>query len=240
MDQFSEHRELVRGVFRRVASKYDVMNDVMSFGLHRFWKRMFVSRVCFKPNALFMDLAAGTGDITRLMHKEIVKRGGTPNIVAVDPSVEMITNGKARLIDKGIVTGVEWVVAPAEQLPFAANSVDVITIAFGLRNVSDIEAALRECLRVLKPGGQFLCLEFSKVNHQILRKAYKLYSHSLIPRLGKWIAQDTEAYEYLVESIDAFLGQDALKQMLENVGFKSATYTNLTDGIVAIHEGWKE
>lgn len=239
MRKSSSHTDLVRDVFRRVAPKYDVMNDAMSLGMHRVWKREFISRLVVKPNAKYMDLACGTGDITRLMHAAILQRGVEPNITAVDPSEEMINEGKATLIDGCVVQGINWVLAAAEELPFEENSFDVITISFGLRNVTNIDAALSECFRVLKPGGQFLCLEFSKVQNTALNKAYQAYSKVVIPKIGKLVANDKQAYEYLVDSIDAFYNQTDLKQKFENVGFKPVTYTNLTEGIVAIHEGWK-
>lgn len=240
MNKISAHKDLVRNVFSRVAGKYNMMNDAMSFGLHRLWKQDFVSRVVLKPHAKYMDLAAGTGDITRLVYKAVTKRGIAPNIVAVDPSEEMINEGKANLINGGIVQGIEWVMSAAEELPFESSSFDAITIAFGLRNVTDINAALKECFRVLKPGGQFLCLEFSKVQNEALNKIYQAYSKLVIPKIGSVVAKDQKAYEYLVKSIDEFDSQIDLQNKFESVGFKTVTYTNLTQGIVAIHEGWKE
>lgn len=241
IDQFSEHTNRVKNIFNRVASKYDLMNDLMSFGLHRVWKRQFVQRLSVKPDAHYVDVAAGTCDIARLIHKKIVSHGLMPCISAVDPNESMIGQGKAKLIDKGIVAGVNWVQAPAEQLPFEDNSVDGITISFGLRNVSDIPKGLSEFYRVLKPGGQFLCLEFSEVQHKHVNAVYTFYSQNVIPKLGDYIVEKQEdpPYEYLVDSIQRFPNQPTLKDMIESAGFKSVTYTNLTDGIVAIHEGWK-
>jgi demethylmenaquinone methyltransferase/2-methoxy-6-polyprenyl-1,4-benzoquinol methylase len=242
IDQLSEHTNRVKHIFNRVASKYDLMNDLMSFGLHRVWKRQFVQRVSVKPDAHYVDVAAGTGDITRLIHKKIVNHGLVPCISAVDPNESMMGQGKAKLMDKGIIAGVNWVQAPAEALPFDDESVDAITISFGLRNVTDRETALREFYRVLKPGGQFLCLEFSEVQQKYVSAAYTFYSQHVIPKLGNYIVKTHEdpPYDYLVESIQQFPNQETLKQMIESAGFNAVTYTNLTDGIVAIHEGWKK
>ncbi|QOL19642.1 bifunctional demethylmenaquinone methyltransferase/2-methoxy-6-polyprenyl-1,4-benzoquinol methylase UbiE [Candidatus Bodocaedibacter vickermanii] len=241
IDQFSEHTNRVKSIFNRVASKYDLMNDLMSFGLHRVWKRQFVQRLSVKPDAHYVDVAAGTGDITRLIHKKIMGHGLTPCITAVDPNEAMMGQGKAKLIDKGIIAGVNWVQASAEELPFDDNSVDALTISFGLRNVTDREKALREFHRVLKPGGQFLCLEFSEVQHKHINAAYTFYSQNVIPKLGNYIVEKQEdpPYEYLVDSIQRFPNQPTLKDMIESAGFKTVNFTNLTDGIVAIHEGWK-
>lgn len=242
MKSFSEHSKRVSSIFSRVASKYDLMNDLMSFGVHRIWKHQFVKRLSIKPEAHYLDISAGTGDITRLIHHSIVTHGLDPHISAVDPNEDMIAQGKAKLIDKGILLGVDWIKASAEELPFDDNSVDGVTISFGLRNVTDREKALREFFRVLKPGGQFLCLEFSEVQHRIVHSAYALYRQKVIPSLGKYVVGEVEEapYEYLADSIQQFPNQQTLKDMIELTGFKNATYTNLTDGIVAIHEGWKE
>lgn len=240
MDERAAHTNRVKSIFHRVAHKYDLMNDLMSFGIHRIWKQTFVNRLSIKPDAHYVDVAAGTGDITKLIHATIVKHGLTPNISAVDPNESMIQQGKARLIDKGIIQGINWVHAAAEDLPFKDNSVDGITISFGQRNVTDIPKSLSEFHRILKPGGQFLCLEFSQVQHTYVSAAYKLYSHKVIPKLGKLVVGDEASYEYLVDSIQRFPNQEAFKQMIESAGFSSVTYANLTDGIVAIHEGWKK
>jgi demethylmenaquinone methyltransferase/2-methoxy-6-polyprenyl-1,4-benzoquinol methylase len=241
IDQISEHTKRVKDVFNRVASKYDLMNDLMSFGLHRVWKRQFIQRLSIKLDAHYVDVAAGTGDITRLIHKAVLSHGLNPCISAVDPNEAMIGQGKAKLIDKGIVLGVNWVHASAEALPFDDNSVDALTISFGLRNVSDIPKGLSEFYRVLKPGGQFLCLEFSEVQHKHVNAAYTFYSQHVITRLGNYIVPQVESppYEYLVDSIQRFPNQPTLQSMIESSGFKNVNFTNLTDGIVAIHEGWK-
>ncbi|MDP3641092.1 MAG: bifunctional demethylmenaquinone methyltransferase/2-methoxy-6-polyprenyl-1,4-benzoquinol methylase UbiE [Alphaproteobacteria bacterium] len=241
IDQFAEHANRVKSIFNRVASKYDLMNDLMSLGLHRIWKRQFAQRLSIKPDAHYVDVASGTGDITRLIHKKITGHGLTPCITAVDPNEAMMGQGKAKLIDKGIISGVNWVQASAEDLPFDDESVDAITISFGLRNVTDREKALHEFHRVLKPGGQFLCLEFSEVQHKHVNAVYTFYSQNVIPKLGNYIVgkQEEAPYEYLVDSIQRFPNQPTLKDMIESAGFKTVNFTNLTDGIVAIHEGWK-
>ena len=241
IDQFAEHANRVKSIFNRVASKYDLMNDLMSLGLHRIWKRQFAQRLSIKPDAHYVDVASGTGDIARLIHKKITGHGLTPCITAVDPNEAMMGQGKAKLIDKGIISGVNWVQASAEDLPFDDESVDAITISFGLRNVTDREKALHEFHRVLKPGGQFLCLEFSEVQHKHVNAVYTFYSQNVIPKLGNYIVEKQEdpPYEYLVDSIQRFPNQLTLKDMIETAGFKTVNFTNLTDGIVAIHEGWK-
>lgn len=215
------------------------MNDVMSLGIHRLWKRQFVDRLSIRPNGTYADIAAGTGDITRLLYKKISRHGFTPNIVAIDPNQTMLEQGKIKLINQGIIKGITWADAAAEALPFEEGSFDAITIAFGLRNTTDFAATIQECYRVLKPGGQFLCLEFSHVKGKALDSLYQMYSTYFIPKLGKLIANDQQSYEYLVSSIQQFPDQDTLKEKLETAGFQHVNYDNLTGGIVAIHEGWK-
>jgi ubiquinone/menaquinone biosynthesis methyltransferase len=238
-ESFQSHSAFVKSVFQRVASKYDIMNDLMSFGIHRIWKRQFVNRVTIKPNAHYVDIAAGTGDITQLLYKAILQHGLVPHVSVVEPNEQMIEQGKAKLIDNGIVKGISWIQAAAEELPFEDSTIDTIVISFGLRNVTDIPKALKEFYRVLKPGGQFLCLEFSHVQHNYFKAIYNAYSTAVIPKLGKLIAGDQAAYEYLVDSIRQFPDQLTLKRQIESAGFQTVTYINLTDGIIAIHEGWK-
>lgn len=233
------HTSFVKGVFSRVANRYDLMNDLMSLGTHRIWKRQFVQRVMVKPDAHYVDVSAGTGDITRLIHQKLTRQGLTPKITAIDPNPEMLSKGEVSLIDRGIVSGISWVEGSAEALPLEDESVDTLTISFGLRNVTDREQALREFYRVLKPGGQFLCLEFSHVRHSHLNMVYNLYNSTIIPKLGKWVGKDEAAYQYLVDSIAAFPDQETLKAMIETAGFNSVNYENLMDGVVAIHQGWK-
>lgn len=230
----SEKTNLVTDVFRRVASNYDLMNDVMSFGIHRWWKDQLIQRISHKKEEKFLDVAGGTGDIAlRLLNKSAPES----DITICDINPAMLEQGRARAIDQGVIKGLQWVCGTAENLPFPNASFDVYTIAFGLRNVTNKESALKEAFRVLKPGGRFYCLEFSKVNHPLFEKAYSLYSFNVIPRIGALIAKDQAAYQYLVESIVRFPSQEQLTTMIKEAGFASVSYQNLTHGIVAIHEG---
>lgn len=231
-----EKTRKVLGVFDSVAEKYDLMNDLMSGGLHRLWKDTLIRHIRPKPGQAFLDMAGGTGDIAFRIYKETE---GQAKITVSDINASMLKVGRKRGIDRGIVKNIEWKEANAAELPFADNSFDVYTIAFGLRNVTMIDNALREAWRVLKPGGRFFCLEFSHVTEPLLAKVYDAYSYGLIPKIGKFVAKDKESYQYLVESIRAFPKQDDLKQRLEDAGFDQAKYTNLTYGVVAIHEAWK-
>lgn len=224
----------VKDVFSRVASRYDLMNDFMSGGVHRLWKRAFVRRIRPQPWHEILDVAGGTGDISFLMHK-----AGQSHITVSDINPEMLKVGQARAADRGLVGKLKWAEANAEELPFADNSFDVYTIAFGLRNVTHIDKALREAHRVLKPGGRFFCLEFSKPAYEPLRKMYDAYSFKVIPQIGGLVANDKESYQYLVESIRQFPHQQGLKLKLEDAGFKHAKFENLTGGIAAIHSGVK-
>lgn len=225
----------VRGVFDSVADSYDVMNDVMSFGIHRIWKRIVVDMAGIRPGQQVLDLAGGTGDLTRLMAVRAGKQGG---IVLSDINAAMIRNGRARLLDHGVAGNVDFVQANAEQLPFADNRFDIITIAFGLRNVTDKQAALGAMYRCLKPGGRLLILEFSRPV-RMLKPAYDFYSFNILPRLGSWIARDADSYRYLAESIRMHPDQQTLQGMMETAGFEGCDYHNLSGGIVAIHRGYK-
>ncbi|AIL12372.1 ubiquinone biosynthesis methyltransferase UbiE [Candidatus Paracaedimonas acanthamoebae] len=230
----SEKTNLVTDIFRRVASNYDLMNDVMSFGIHRWWKDQFIQKIAPKKEEKFVDVAGGTGDIAlRLLNKSAPET----DITICDINPAMLEQGRARTIDQGVIKGLQWVCGTAESLPFPNASFDVYTIAFGLRNVTNKESALKEAFRVLKPGGRFYCLEFSKVNHPLFEKAYSLYSFNVIPKIGALIAKDKAAYQYLVESIVRFPSQEELVTMIKEAGFASVSYQNLTQGIVAIHEG---
>lgn len=232
----SEKTSLVTDVFRRVARNYDLMNDVMSFGIHRWWKDQFIQRISPKKDEKFLDVAGGTGDVAlRLLNKATPKT----DITICDINLAMLAQGRSRAIDQGVIKGLQWICGTAENLPFPTSSFDVYTIAFGLRNVTNKKLALEEAFRVLKPGGRFYCLEFSKVNHPLFEKAYSLYSFNIIPRIGALIAKDKAAYQYLVESIARFPSQDELTMMIKEAGFSSAAHQNLTQGIVAIHEGIK-
>ncbi len=231
-----EKTRMVLDVFDSVASKYDLMNDLMSGGLHRLWKDRFIREINPRPDLAYLDVAGGTGDIAFRIYKAT---GGEADITVSDINASMLKVGKKRGIDKGIVRNVTWKEANAAEMPFASNSFDVYTIAFGLRNVTLIDDALREAYRILKPGGRFFCLEFSHVTEPSLAKLYDAYSFGVIPQIGKIVAKDADSYQYLVESIRAFPTQENLKQRLLEAGFDTARYTNLTYGVVAIHEAWK-
>ncbi|MGI2068219.1 bifunctional demethylmenaquinone methyltransferase/2-methoxy-6-polyprenyl-1,4-benzoquinol methylase UbiE [Shewanella sp. MF08487] len=228
--------ELVAGVFHSVAAKYDIMNDVMSFGIHRYWKRYTIEVSGARPGMKVLDLAGGTGDLTAKFSHLVGEKG---EVVLADINDSMLKVGRTKLRDKGIVNNVSYVQANAEALPFPDNHFDIITIAFGLRNVTDKEAALRSMNRVLKPGGKLLVLEFSKPQHEIMRKVYDLYSFKVLPKMGEFITKDADSYEYLAESIRMHPDQDTLKQMMVDAGFEQCDYTNMTDGIVALHRGYK-
>ena len=225
----------VREVFDSVAGNYDIMNDVMSFGIHRIWKRIVVDMASIRPGQQVLDLAGGTGDLTRLMAARVGKQG---SIVLSDINAAMIRNGRSRLLDHGVAGNVGFVQANADQLPFADNHFDCITIAFGLRNVTDKQAALGAWYRGLKPGGRLLILEFSRPV-RMLKPAYDFYSFNILPRLGGWIARDTDSYRYLAESIRMHPDQQTLKGLMETAGFEDCDYHNLSGGIVAIHRGYK-
>ncbi len=225
---------LVGGVFSSVAESYDVMNDLMSGGLHRLWKNEFVRQVHANASAAILDLAGGTGDIA----VRLKARTGA-SVTICDINADMLKVGRARQFDKGESENLRWVCGNAEHLPVPDNSLDVITIAFGLRNVTNTQQALNDAYRALKPGGQFLCLEFSKVVIPALAKIYDSYSFHVIPKIGELVAKDKDSYQYLVESIRQFPDQETLLGMMKKAGFEKAKYTNLTFGTVAIHQGWK-
>ncbi|MFB2726589.1 bifunctional demethylmenaquinone methyltransferase/2-methoxy-6-polyprenyl-1,4-benzoquinol methylase UbiE [Shewanella mangrovisoli] len=228
--------DLVAGVFHSVAAKYDIMNDVMSFGIHRFWKRYTIEVSGARPGMKVLDLAGGTGDLTAKFSHLVGEKG---EVVLVDINDSMLKVGRTKLRDRGIVGNVSYVQANAEALPFPDNHFDIITIAFGLRNVTDKDAALRSMNRVLKPGGKLLVLEFSKPQHELMRKVYDLYSFKVLPKMGEIITKDADSYEYLAESIRMHPDQETLKQMMVDAGFEQVDYTNMTDGIVALHRGYK-
>jgi demethylmenaquinone methyltransferase/2-methoxy-6-polyprenyl-1,4-benzoquinol methylase len=230
----SEKETLVRGVFSSVAESYDIMNDLMSGGLHRLWKNDFVRRVHATPSSSVLDLAGGTGDIAVR-----IKAKTGASVTICDINHDMLKTGWARQFDRGESQGLRWVCGNAEHLPVTDQSLDVITIAFGLRNVTNIQQALNDAYRALKPGGQFLCLEFSKVSVPMLAKLYDAYSFNVIPKIGEIVAKDRESYQYLVESIRMFPPQKELVAMMEKAGFARARYDNLTFGAVAIHQGWR-
>ncbi len=239
----AEKKKLVRGVFDSVAGKYDIMNDLMSVGIHRLWKDTLIAQLRPRAGEHLLDVAGGTGDIAFRFLNAAEKRGsqeGAPAHVTVcDINHAMLTVGRNRAIDRGILRGVEWVCGDAEQLPVPSGSVDCYTIAFGLRNVTDIDQALREARRVLRPGGRFMCLEFSRVALPILEKPYDFYSFEVLPRLGQWVAGDAESYRYLAESIRRFPPQDELVERMLAAGLERGRYRNLTGGVAAIHTGWR-
>ncbi len=229
-----EKQGLVREVFSSVAGRYDLMNDLMSGGLHRRWKDQFVRHVQVGSDAAILDLAGGTGDIA----VRLKNRTGA-SVTVCDINESMLRVGRDRQFDRGEAQGLRWVCGNAEHLPVADHSLDTITIAFGLRNVTNIQQALNDAYRALKPGGQFLCLEFSKVTSPLMAKLYDLHSFHVIPTIGALVTKDRDSYQYLVESIRMFPKQEALKQMMEKAGFARVSYENLTMGVVAIHRGWK-
>ena len=227
---------MVADVFHSVAAKYDIMNDVMSMGIHRLWKRFTIDCSGVRAGQQVLDLAGGTGDITALFSKRV---GPSGKVVLADINESMLNVGRDKLRDLGLVNNIEFVQANAEALPFADNSFDIVSIGFGLRNVTDKDAALRSMFRVLKPGGRLLVLEFSKPENELLSKAYDLYSFRILPFMGQLIANDKESYQYLAESIRMHPDQETLKQMMQDAGFQEVSYHNLTGGIVALHRGYK-
>ncbi len=230
-----EKQSLVRGVFDSVASKYDLMNDVLSFGAHRLWKHYTIASSNVKTGDKVLDIAGGTGDLARAF---AMKVGDSGQVVLSDINAAMLNEGRKNLLNKG-VSGVEFVQLSGEQIPFADNSFDCASIAFGLRNVTDKEQCIREMYRVLKPGGCLLILEFSKTDIALLEKFYNMYSFSVMPKLGKIIADDEQSYQYLAESIRKHPDQETLKKMVLDAGFGSCEYHNLSGGIVALHKGIK-
>jgi len=229
-----EKASLVRQVFDSVAGNYDLMNDMMSLGVHRIWKRDFTANSGIGPGQKVLDLAGGTGDIAALLSKKV---GADGCVVLSDINEAMLNVGRRRLEDQGIVGNVRYAIANAEQLPFEDGEFDAVTIAFGLRNVTDKDAALREMYRVLRPGGKALILEFSQVRQEPLKAIYDAWSFGALPILGKLIANDEDSYRYLAESIRKHPPQEELAQMMENAGFEDVRYRDLTGGIVAIHSG---
>lgn len=230
----AEKAQRVRGVFDSVADNYDLMNDLMSVGVHRLWKRYAIGMADIRPGQQALDLAGGTGDITRLLAPRV---GDAGHVVLTDINAAMLENGRRTLLDNGISGNVTFARVNAEQLPFPDNSFDLVTIAFGLRNVTDKQAALDSIYRVLKPGGRLLVLEFSKPA-KALKPAYDFYSFNILPRLGRLIAKDEESYRYLAESIRMHPDQDTLQTMMQQAGFERCDYHNLSGGIVAIHRGY--
>lgn len=226
----------VENLFERVAKSYDVMNDVMSGGLHRLWKDSLIRQIRPRPQWRYLDLAGGTGDIAFRIRE---KTGAGTDITIADLTPAMLEEGRKRAIDKGWLADFTWVEANAEQLPFDSGAYDVVTIAFGLRNVPRIDLALKEAHRVLRSGGQFYCLEFSPLENPLLQKGYDLYTRSFVPLMGKLIAKDQAAYDYLLDSIETFPHAEALAARMREAGFASVSYSKRGSGVVAIHKGIK-
>ncbi|MCB1709688.1 MAG: bifunctional demethylmenaquinone methyltransferase/2-methoxy-6-polyprenyl-1,4-benzoquinol methylase UbiE [Halioglobus sp.] len=227
---------MVAEVFHSVASRYDLMNDLMSAGIHRVWKRFTIELSGVRRGNAVLDIAGGTGDLAARF-AEIV--GPTGRVVLADINDSMLKVGRDKLLDNGLLGNLEFVQADAQSLPFPDDSFDCVTIAFGLRNVTDKDAALRSMLRVLKPGGRLLVLEFSKPANPLLSKAYDTYSFKVLPLMGRLVANDAESYQYLAESIRMHPDQETLKEMMEDAGFSRCEYYNMTGGVVALHKGVK-
>ena len=232
----ADKASLVREVFDSVAGKYDLMNDLMSLGVHRLWKRMTIDRANIRAGQQVLDIAGGTGDLAKQFAKRVGSQG---TVVLADINHSMLMVGRDKLTDQGVVGNIHYAQTDAQALAFPDNSFDCVTIAFGLRNVTDKDAAIRSMLRVLKPGGRLLILEFSKVALPWLKKFYDVYSFQLIPKIGSWITGDAESYQYLVESIRMHPDQETLKGMMQKAGFETVKYNNLSGGIVALHQGSK-
>ncbi len=231
---WGEKKARVRGVFDSVASRYDVMNDAMSGGLHRLWKRFTLAKTSLRPGQQALDVAAGSGDLAAGLARRV---GSSGRVVVTDINAAMLDEGRTRLLNSGIAGNVDYVLADAEALPFAAQSFHCVTIGFGLRNVTDKQRALASLFNVLKPGGRLLVLEFSQPHLGPLAPLYELYSFQVLPRLGEWLAGDAASYRYLAESIRRHPDQETLKDMMQSAGFERCEYFNLTAGIVALHIG---
>lgn len=232
----TEKTGLVGKVFSSVATKYDLMNDLMSFGIHRLWKQIAVQHCAVRSGQTILDLAGGTGDLTAAFSKQLHDSG---QVILADINAEMLNAGKEKLINAGCIRHIKYLQLNAESLPLASNSVDCVAIGFGLRNVTHKDLALQEMQRVLKPGGRLVILEFSKPVYNHLQQVYDVYSFKVLPFLGKVVAQDAESYRYLAESIRMHPDQETLKLMLHNAGFERCSYQNLLGGICAIHKGFK-
>lgn len=232
----AEKASLVANVFDSVAAKYDVMNDFMSLGIHRLWKRHTIDCSGVRAGHKVLDIAGGTGDLTAKFSRLV---GPTGSVTLADINLSMLKVGRDKLRDRGLVSNIDYVQADAEALPFPDNTFDVVTMAFGLRNVTEKQNALNSIYRVLKPGGRLLVLEFSKPTTAQLSKLYDLYSFHILPKMGQLVANDAESYQYLAESIRMHPDQETLKGMFEVAGFEQCDYQNLTGGIVALHRGFK-
>ena len=233
MQQYLQNKKgLVQNVFDQVYDQYDLMNDFMSLGIHRLWKKNLINMMNPSPNQKLIDVACGTGDIAKLFLNKINK---SSHITCVDPNRGMINKGKEKLKN---FENLNWVLAPAEKLPMSNNIFDFYTISFGLRNTKNLDKSLKEAYRVLKPGGRYLCLEFSKIQNSGLDFIYRNYS-KLIPSIGRVIVGEKKPYEYLIKSIENFINQEQLIDLMKKNGFKKCTYRNMSGGIVSLHSGWK-
>jgi len=230
----AEKASLVRQVFDSVAPRYDLMNDLMSLGIHRIWKRIFVNAIACSPRETLLDLAGGTGDIT---FGALARGAG--HVILTDVNAEMLEVARKRALDRGIVEGIEFAVVDAERIPLPDGSVEKVSIAFGLRNCTDKDAVLREARRVLRPGGRFHCLEFSKLEVAALAPLYETWNFKVLPEIGARVAKDRDSYQYLAESIRRFPDQPTLARMMERAGLERVRWQNLSGGIVAIHTGWR-
>ena len=227
-----DKNKLVNSVFSQVYKKYDLMNDIMSLGVHRVWKEKFMDWMNPQPNTKLIDVASGTGDIANLF---FTRSDGTGEVICVEPNKEMLSRGKIKLKK---YKSVKWINSSAESIPIEGNTFDYYSISYGIRNVSDINKVIKEAFRVLKPGGRFMCLEFSKIDNEILNFLYKQYSKT-IPYIGKFIVGSDKPYKYLIDSIDKFYNQKELSKLIKNNGFSNVEFRNLSNGISAIHSGWK-
>ncbi|RDV24167.1 bifunctional demethylmenaquinone methyltransferase/2-methoxy-6-polyprenyl-1,4-benzoquinol methylase UbiE [Alteromonas aestuariivivens] len=232
----SKKASMVAGVFDSVAAKYDLMNDLMSMGIHRLWKRYTIDCSGVRAGHKVLDLAGGTGDLAAKFSRLV---GPTGSVTLADINHSMLTVGRNKLRDMGLISNLDYVQADAEALPFPDNSFDLVTMAFGLRNVTEKQNALNSIFRVLKPGGRLLVLEFSKPQSEHLSKLYDMYSFHILPKMGQLVANDAESYQYLAESIRMHPDQETLKGMFETAGFEQCDFHNLTGGIVALHRGFK-
>ncbi|MEP2782380.1 MAG: bifunctional demethylmenaquinone methyltransferase/2-methoxy-6-polyprenyl-1,4-benzoquinol methylase UbiE [Pseudoruegeria sp.] len=231
----ADKASMVHGVFTNVASKYDVMNDAMSMGIHRVWKDAMMDWLAPRAGQKLLDVAGGTGDVSF----RFIKRAGTAHATVCDMTESMLVAGAQRADADALAESLDWVVGDAMQLPFDDNTFDVYTISFGIRNVTRIPDALSEAYRVLKPGGRLMVLEFSQIPNDLMQKAYDLYSFNVIPVMGQIIANDRDSYQYLVESIRKFPDQDRFAELIRQAGFENVKYRNMTMGIAALHSGWK-
>lgn len=231
-----EKKDLVANVFHSVAHNYDLMNDLMSFGIHRFWKKFSVELASLKPNHYVLDLASGTGDLAMRMAPLLDSNG---NLFITDINESMLTIARQRMISEGLVSNIHYIQVDAQHIPFPDDTFDCVSIGFGLRNVTDKDAALKSIYRVLKPGGKLIILEFSHPTLPLLGSIYDVYSFKVIPLLGKFFANDEDSYRYLAESIRMHPNQKTLCEMMKTAGFEDCSYHNLTGGIVAIHRGYK-